>query len=134
MPPEKSIASVIADTKEELKTFVQTRVQLLRAETKSKLKAWKFSLAMIATGALLLVTSWFAFIFAFIALLHSWLGGDNYTWCFGGLIAGALLLILGLGFTISGIQSIKNTGVAPTRTLHVLKQDQEWIQNQSRSA
>ena len=104
MPPEKSIGSVIAETKDELKTFLQTRAQLFQAETKQKLQAWKMSGLLIGAGALLLVTAWFAFVFALVALLHSWLGNGDYSWCFGGLIVGGLFALLGLGLALAGYQ------------------------------
>jgi Putative Actinobacterial Holin-X, holin superfamily III len=132
--PEKSIASIIAETKEELKDFVQTRAQLFQAETKEKLKAWKVSGMLLGVGALLAVTSWFTFVFAIVALLHSWLGSGDYSWCFGGLIIGFLFLVGGLAVGGAGYSGIKKAGVAPRRTLRILKQDQEWIQNQSRTA
>ncbi|HEY6271909.1 MAG TPA: phage holin family protein [Terriglobales bacterium] len=134
MPSEKSMASVIAETKEEIKTFVQTRAQLLHAETKEKLKAWKLSIILIAVGTLLLITSWFAFVFAIVALLHSWFVAGSYAWCFGGLIVGGLLLICGLALGRAGYQRIRGAGMAPTRTLRILKRDSEWIQKQSRPA
>lgn len=131
MPPEKSIGSVISETKEELKNFLQTRAQLFQAETKQKLRAWKMSAILLGTGALLLITAWFAFVFALVALLHSWLGNGDYSWCFGGLIMGGLFGICGLGLVFSGYQDIRKAGVKPTRTLRILKRDQEWIQNQA---
>lgn len=134
MSPEKSIASIIAETKEELKVFVQTRVQLFQAETKEKIKAWKMSAILLGAGGLLLVTAWFSFVFAFIAALHSWLGPGDFSWCFGGLIIGGLFLICGLVLARAGYADIKKAGVAPTRTLRILKQDQEWIKNQTRTA
>ncbi len=134
MQPEKSIASVIAETKEEFKAFVRTRAQLLQAETKEKLKAWKVSLILIAVGTLLLVTSWFTFVFAVVALLRSWIAAGDYSWCFGGLIVGGLLLVSGLAVCGSGYRGIRKAGMAPTRTLRILKRDQEWIQNQARGA
>lgn len=134
MSPEKSIASIIAETKEEFKVFVQTRAQLLQAETREKIKAWKASAILLGVGAVLLVTAWFSFVFAIIALLHSWLGTGDYSWCFGGLIIGGLFFIGGMALTLAGYTDIKKAGVAPTRTLRILKQDQEWIKNQARTA
>jgi Putative Actinobacterial Holin-X, holin superfamily III len=133
VPPEKSIAAIIAETKQELKDFVQTRAQIFQAETKEKVKAWKMSGILIGAGVLLLLTSWFTFVFAVVALLHSLLGNGDYSWCFGGLIVGALLLVSGLGLAGAGYSDIRKAGVKPTRTLRILKQDQEWIQNQGRT-
>lgn len=134
MPAEKSIASVISETKDELKSFLQTRAQLFQAEAREKLKAWKMSAMLIGAGALLLLTAWFTFVFAIVALVRSWLGNGDYSWCFGGLIIGALFAVLGLGVGFAGYQAIKKAGVAPKRTLRILKKDQEWIQNQTRTA
>ena len=133
MPPEKSIASIIAETKEELKGFVQTRAQLFQAETKEKIKTWKMSAILLGVGALLLVSAWFSFVFALVALFHSWLGSGDYSWCFGALIIGGLLLITGLALAASGYSNIRKAGMAPTRTLRILKQDQQWIKNQTRT-
>lgn len=134
MSPEKSIASIIAETKEELKVFVQTRAYLFRAETKEKIKVWKMSAILLGSGAVLLVTAWFSLVFAIIAALHSWLGSGDFSWCFGGLIIGGLFFICGAAVAMAGYSDIRKAGVAPTRTLRILKQDQEWIKNQARTA
>jgi Putative Actinobacterial Holin-X, holin superfamily III len=134
VPPEKSIASVIAETKEELKTFVQTRAQLLQAETKEKLRAWKRSIILLALGALFLVTSWVTLVFAVVAVLHSWISSGSYAWFWGGLIVGGVLLVSGVVAGKAGYRGIKAAGMTPTRTLRILKQDQEWIQKQARPA
>lgn len=133
MAAEKSIGSVISETKDELKSFLQTRAQLFQAEARQKLQTWKMSALLIGVGTLLLLTAWFAFVFALVALLHSWLGHGDYSWCFGALIIGALFLISGLGLVFSGYQDIKKAGVKPDRTLRILKRDQEWIQSQTRT-
>jgi Putative Actinobacterial Holin-X, holin superfamily III len=134
VPPEKSIASVIAETKEELKTFFLTRAQLLQAETKQKLHAWKRSIVLLALAALFLVTSWATLVFAGVALLHSWISSGSYAWFWGGLIVGGVFLVSGVIAGKAGYRGIKAAGMTPTRTLRILKQDQEWIQKQARPA
>ena len=134
MAPEKSIASVIAETKEELKTFVRTRTQLLQAETKEKLQAWKRSIILLALAAVFLLTAWITLVFAVVALLRSWIISGSYEWFWGGLIVGGILLVGGLAAGNAGRKGMKAAGMAPTRTLRILKQDQEWIQSQSRMA
>jgi Putative Actinobacterial Holin-X, holin superfamily III len=134
VPSEKSIASVIAETKEELKTFVQTRAELLRAETREKLQSWKRSIVLLAVAALFLLTAWIALVFSVVALLRSWIVSGDYSWCFGGLIVGGILAICGVVLARSGYQGIKAAGMTPSRTLRILKKDQEWLQNQSRPA
>ena len=134
MPSEKSIASVIAETKEELKTFFQTRAQLLHAETREKLRAWKRSVILLALAVVFLLTAWFTLVFAVVALLRAWIISGSYAWFWGGLIVGAVFLVSGVAAGKAGHRGIKAVGMAPTRTLKVLKQDQEWIQKQAKPA
>jgi hypothetical protein len=134
VPAERSLASELMEIRDDLKVFAQTRAQLLRAEIGEKLRIWKGSAVFLALGALLLLTGWFTSVFAVIALFRSWIVSGNYGWFFGGLIVSVVLLGLGALFGLAGYRGIKASGVKPTRTLRVLKQDQEWIQKQTRAA
>lgn len=134
MPAEKSLASELAEIRDDLKLFVQTRVQLLRAEVKDKVRAWKGSLVLLAVAALFLLSSWFTLVFALVALVRAWIASTGYGWVGGGLIVAGVLLVVGGICGIAGYQGIKASGVKPTRTLRVLKQDQQWIQKQVRPA
>ncbi|HEY6306553.1 MAG TPA: phage holin family protein [Candidatus Angelobacter sp.] len=134
MGTERSLASEVADIKEDLKTFFQTRAQLLRAETKEKLRAWKRSLVLLALAALFLVTCWITFVFSLVALLHTWIVSGSYGWFWGGLIISVVLGVSGAVCGQAGFRGIKASGIAPKRTLRVLRQDQQWIQKQARPA
>ncbi len=134
MPAERSLASALMEIRDELKVFAQTRAQLLRAEIGEKMRVWKSSMVFLGLAALFLLTGWFASVFAVIALLHSWIVSASYGWFFGGLIVSAILLTSGALCGRAGYRGIKASGMKPTRTLRVLKQDQEWIQKQTRPA
>jgi Putative Actinobacterial Holin-X, holin superfamily III len=131
---ERSLASEVADIKEDLKTFFQTRAQLLHAETREKLRAWKRSLILLALAAVFLVTCWITFVFSLVALLHTWIASGSYGWFWGALIISVVLLASGAVCGKAGYRGIKASGVAPKRTLRVLRQDQQWIQKQARPA
>jgi uncharacterized membrane protein YqjE len=132
--PDRSVATSITDIKEDLKVFLQTRFQLLRTETNEKLRSWKQHLILLAIGAVLLVSCWMTLVFTFVALLHAWIAGDNYSWFWGALIVGVVFLVAGATCANAGYQGIKRSGLMPARTLKVLRQDQEWLQNQARAA
>jgi hypothetical protein len=125
---------VLAGIKEELKDFLQTRVQILRAETQEKLRSWKKPVVMLALATVFLVTAWFACAFAFVALLHSFIVAGGYAWFWGSLIAGGIFLAVAAGLGRAGYRRIKALSLAPQRTLGVLKQDQNWIRDRVRSA
>lgn len=134
MSPEKSFADSLTEIKEELKSFVQTRVQLLKTETAAKWDVWKRSLVLLAVAAVLLLTCWFTLAFSLVALFHGLLVSGSYAWFWGGVIAGALFLASGLAAGATGMRRMKSSGLAPARTLRVLQQDRDWAQKQVRSA
>ena len=133
MHTEKSLAAVLAETKEELKSFISTRLEMLRAELREKTSTWKQGIILLAVAAVLLVAAWMTLTFALIGLLHAVLIASAYSWFFAGLIVAVLYLVVGglVGWFAYG--ELKETGVKPARTLQVLKQDQLWIQNEARS-
>jgi uncharacterized membrane protein YqjE len=132
---EKPLGTVISETKAEVKEFIQTRVAMLQAETKEKLRTWKYTVPLLLGAAALLLAAWMILSFALVALIHSWLMPTGFGWFWAALIVGGAYLI---GAIIVGWFAYSETraagGVAPTRTLKVLKQDQVWIQNEARTA
>jgi hypothetical protein len=132
--PDRPLGASIADIKEDLKVFFQTRVQLLRAETGEKLRSWKRHLILLGLAAVFLVSSWITLVFAIVALLHTWIAAGSYAWFWGALIVSLIFLVSGGVCARAGYRGIKASGLMPARTLRVLRQDQEWIQKQARPA
>ena len=133
MQAEKSIATVLAETKEELKEFFSTRLEMLRAELKEKTSTWKQAIVMLVIAAVLLLAAWMTLTFALIAFFHALFITSVYSWLYAGLIVGGIYLVIGGLVGWFGYSELKEAGVKPKRTLEVLKQDQVWIQNEARS-
>jgi uncharacterized membrane protein YqjE len=126
-PP--TLTAILAALRDDLKAFFQTRFQMLAAELRQKVAAWKM-------GALALSI---AFVFAFVGFLL--LTGALVSIAilvFGVslalLIVGVFYLILAAGAAWAGYTQLKRQGVPPERTLQMLKEDQTWLQNQTKSA
>ncbi|HEY2914885.1 MAG TPA: phage holin family protein [Candidatus Angelobacter sp.] len=134
MHTEKSIATILAETKDELKQFVTTRVNILKAEMDEKISRIKAVIPLAVVAALFLVSCWMVFTFALIALLHSLFLPSIYAWLWASLIVAAVYLIVGGIAGWLAYSEIKATNLTPTRTLKVLQQDQVWIQNEARTA
>jgi uncharacterized membrane protein YqjE len=134
VPVEKSVAATLADIKEELKTFVQTRAQIFRTETAEKIGVWKRSLVLLVLAAVFLVTFWGALVFSLVALVHSLLSSSGYEWLWGGLIVSGVFLLLGGLFGQAGYKRLKSCPPSPSRTLRVLGQDRVWIKDEARPA
>ena len=58
---QRNLAELLNNFKEELKDFINTRVQMLRAEMSEKCKAWASAVPAIAVGLLMLTVSFFLF-------------------------------------------------------------------------
>lgn len=134
MHTEKSIAAILAETKDELKQFVTTRVSILKAEMDEKISRLKALVPLVIVAALFAVSAWMIFSFALIALLHGLFLPSVYAWLWASLIVTAAYLVIGGIAGWLAYSEIKATSLKPTRTLKVLQQDQVWIQNEARTA
>ena len=134
MHTEKSIATILSETKDELKQFVTTRVNMLKAEMDEKISRLKSVIPLAVVAALFLFSGWMVFTFALIALLHGLFLPSVYAWLWAGLIVTAVYLLVGAIAGWLAYSEIKATNLTPTRTLKVLQQDQVWIQNEARTA
>ncbi len=134
MPNEKSLAAVLAETRDEVKEFVQTRVAILQAEVREKVQTFKYAVPLLMGALVLLLAGWITLTFAAVAALRAWLAPNAYAWAWAALIVAGVYLISGTVVGLFAYSEIKQTGVAPKRTLSVLKQDQDWIQKEARAA
>jgi uncharacterized membrane protein YqjE len=134
MNTEKSLGTVLTETKEEMKDFIETRLQLLRSEISEKLRTWKYSVPLLLLAAGLLLIGWLTLTFTFIALIRAAFLPSPYAWVWASLIVAGVYLISGLVTGWFAYSELVAVGVAPTRTLQVLKQDQVWMQNEARTA
>lgn len=134
MNTDKPIGTLLAETKEELKEFLDTRLQLLKTEINEKIRRWKMAVPLLAVAAALLLAGWIVLTFAFVALIHALFLPSAYSWLWAGLIVAGIYLIGGIVVGWFGYSELTSVSVTPERTLKVLKQDQVWIQNETRAA
>ena len=134
MHNDKSIATILAETKDELKQFVTTRVNILKAEMDEKISRLKTVIPLVVAAALFLLSAWMVLTFALIALLHGVFVPSPYAWLWASLIVTVVYMVIGGAVGWFAYAEIKATSFTPTRTLKVLQQDQVWIQNEARTA
>jgi uncharacterized membrane protein YqjE len=131
---EKSLGTILAETKDEVKQFVTTRVNILKAEIDEKVTRLKAVIPLVLVAAMFLLSAWMVLTFALIALLHTLFMPSAYAWLWASLIVTAVYLVVGGVTGWLAYAEIKATSLTPTRTLKVLQQDQVWIQNEARTA
>jgi hypothetical protein len=129
----RSLAEVVRELKEELRDFVQTRVDMLRFEVRDKARTWKTALPMIGVALVLLVTAWLVLTGALIALMASAFYPSRFAFFFAFLIVGGCYALFGSMCAAFAYRGIKTEGIAPQRTIKVLREDANWLQTEARS-
>lgn len=130
---EKSLREVIYEIRDEVRDFATTRYEMLMAELREKTGRIKTAIPLLLGGAMFAIGAFFALTFGLIAVVASAVDSD-WRWAIG---AGAVFLLYALiGGVIGwmGYRELTTEGLAPQRTIRVLKQDQLWIKNEARSA
>jgi uncharacterized membrane protein YqjE len=127
----KTLGAVLAEIKDDLKDFLQTRYEMLAAELKEKVGVWKVSVPMLLMALVLAWTAFLSITFALIAAIRP-LFGSQYGWAFAAIIVAAFYLVMASLIAWLAYREIQYAGVAPKKTMEVLKQDQIWLQNEAR--
>jgi len=134
MEPEKSLVQSVEELRDDLKKFIVTRYELLRAEvsqsmTRAKDVALMFGAAAVfGMLALILLSICFSLV---IALAFG--SFANQVGVIGGfLITGVGSLVLAGTFAAVGKSRLKKEEMTPNRTLHVLQRDLEELKKGGR--
>jgi hypothetical protein len=131
-PPEKPLSQVFTEFKDELKEFAATRIAMLREEMREKLAVASAAIPAIAAGIVLALFAVTFLCVALVAVIAMALGGGAGAWAAAFAIVGAVFLLIGVMAILFGVNKLKAGNLKPERTLRVLKQDQIWLQNETR--
>lgn len=130
---EKSLAQLLSEFRDELKEFATTRITMLREEMRENVALAAAALPAIAAGAVLAVLAMLFVSVALVALIALALGGGAGAWAAAfAIVGGVFLLIAALAISF-GVSKLKARSLKPERTLRILKQDQIWLQNETRN-
>jgi Na+/melibiose symporter-like transporter len=129
----RSVAEIINGFREELKDFAITRVQMLRSEMKDKIGAWKMGLTTIAIGLVFMLVSFLLLTCGFVSLVALAFQGQPWAYAVAFFIVTVVYALIGALFFVYGFRTIREGGLAPQRTLKVLKEDQVWLKTEARS-
>ena len=129
----RTLAEVAADIKEEFKDFVQTRIQLFKAEAQQKLALLKIAALLAGVAVVLLATAYLLLTVGLAALIAAIFVNNPYRWVFGFFGIALLWAIIGGIAAYFAKRQFALRGIAPTRTLTVLKNDKIWIQREAKN-
>jgi len=129
----RSLAAIISEMRDELKQFVQTRIELLRREIQVNLGVLRAAAPLIAIAALFLTCAFLLLTIALVALITTAFAGSAYAWFFAFLIVGVVWLIVGASAAYMAVHQFRKRGLMPRRTMGVLKADNIWLQQEAKS-
>jgi uncharacterized membrane protein YqjE len=126
----RTISAILADTRDELKQFIETRIALLRTELREKFAKIKRAAPLAAAAVLLLGTAYLLFTLALVGLVLALLPANPFRWCLAFLAVAVLWSILGIIAVSLARRRLALRELMPNRTIGVLKSDGVWIQSE----
>ena len=130
---DRSLTSIIAEMKEELKKFIDTRVQMVKAELEETRRAVKIALPLVLVALALFATALLLLTMAAIVLVAFVFAGNPLAWFYAPIIVGFVWLCLGAICVFFAYNAFPSHSIFPKRTIEVLKADKMWLQMTARS-
>ena len=131
--PEKSLAAILGEMKQEVKEFIETRIAMAKSEFRDKLVHWKVAAPLAGAGLVLLSTAYLLITLALVALAAVFIGDTPYRWFFALLGIGVLWAVLGGICLYIAKREFQLNRLMPQKTMAVLKGDKLWLQNEARN-
>lgn len=126
----RNLADLLAEIKNEIRDFLQTRIAMLKTELREKSKNLKTAMVLAVSGLLLLTTAYFLFTLALVGLILSAFPTTAYRWFFAFLAVAVLWTIIGAIAAYFAKRELELRGILPKRTIEVLKGDKVWVQTE----
>lgn len=125
---DRSLGELFSELSRETSTLVRQEVALARTELTAKASQVGRDVGFLAMGGAVAYAGLLAIIAGIIILI-----GDliNNMWL-SALIVG--LIIAGIGYYLvqKGLSDLKNANLAPEQTIESLKENKEWVQEQTK--
>lgn len=129
----RSIAVVLNDLKQELKDFLETRIQLLKSEIQEKMAMLKLAAPLAVVAIVFAGTAYLLLTLALVDLVSVAFLNNTYRWFLAFLIVGVVWLIVAAMAGYFALREMRARELAPQRTIQVLKGDKAWLQSEAKS-
>jgi len=129
----KTVPEVLAELRDELKEFANTRLAMLRSELSDKVASFKMAAPVLLTGVLLLGTAWLLLTGFLVVIIAAALAPNSWNYTVSFLVVGVLYAILGGVAVLLGWRQLREKGVKPERTIRVLQEDRVWLQKEGKA-
>ena len=129
----RSLAEVVRELKDELKEFVDTRVQLAKSELQETIAAVRGGIPLAIVALVLAGTGYLLLTLAIVGLVAVAFWGSPYAWFLAFLIVGIVWLMFGGIVAYLAYKQFRSHGMFLKKTMKVLEQDKLWIESEARS-
>ena len=129
----RTVGSILSDTKEELKDFLETRIAMLRTELGEKVDVLKAAAPLAVVGIVFLITAYMLFTLGLVGVIVAFMPENPYRWCIGFFAIAVLWGIVGGICAYMAMREFQVKELMPKRTMQVLKEDKMWLQSEVRS-
>lgn len=122
---ERSLGELFADLSRQTSQLIRQEVALAKTEMSDTATRVGKNVAFIAAGGVVLYAGILAILAAIIILI-----AKVIPWWLSALIVGVVVAAIGAVLIDKGIQTLRNSNLAPKQTVETLKEDQEWMKEQ----
>jgi hypothetical protein len=127
----RSLGVIVAEIRDELKSFVHTRVEMIRSELDESLAAARVGVPLMVLVLLLGAVGFLLLSVAVAVLVAGAFAGNPYAWFLGFLIVGLSWTLFAAVAAFFAYNAFRKR--FPKRTLEVLRADKMWLQSEVRS-
>lgn len=128
---ERSLGAIVAEIKEELKEFFNTRLEMIKVEFQEAVRGVRVGVPLFVISLWLIAIASLLFTLAVVALVASAFAGSPHAWFFAFIIVGVLWTVAAGIAAVFAYHEFRDK--FPKRTLEVLKADKQWLQSEVRS-
>lgn len=130
---DRTLASVIAEIKDELKEFAGTRITMLKTEISENAKRLKIAIPLAALAAIFLLTTYLMITAAVVCLVAALIAHTDFHWVFAFIIMAVLWGILGGTCAFLAKRELELRRILPGKTIGILKGDKVWLEKEARN-
>jgi uncharacterized membrane protein YqjE len=135
---EKSIAELLHEMKNEMLAFVSTRYDLLAAELREKSSVVKKSAPMLVAAIVFGMGTFATLTFTLVSLICAGIRlafpagtAAAFAWPIAAIIICVIYGCVAAALANAGLSGLRAQSLVPERTMRVLRQDQQWLENET---
>lgn len=123
---DRSLGELFSDLTREMSTLVRQEVELAKTEMTEKASAIGKNAALLIVGGALVYAAVLALVATCVIAL-----ANVMPWWLAALIVAIVVAIIGGVVAWLGVENLKKTQLAPTKTVDTIKEDATWIKQQA---